>query len=81
LKQKIFIFKTIAFSAKASQLLHLFSMQLEDNAAKIESVKEIFNNSHQKRLKRQYRYTFKAFETLEKMNIDDAKEVLLACFW
>jgi geranylgeranyl diphosphate synthase type II len=42
-------------------------MQLEDNETKIESVKDIFNNSGASKESRcNQEYTFKAFETLEK---------------
>jgi geranylgeranyl diphosphate synthase type II len=60
----------MAFSEKedAAQLQHLFTMQLEDNVTKIESVKDIFNNSGASKANQDaiQEYTFKAFETLEK---------------
>ena len=57
-------------------------MQLEDNAAKIESVKEIFNNSGASKATQEaiQDYTFKAFETLEKMNISQEKKEVLKAF-
>ncbi|HKX85185.1 MAG TPA: polyprenyl synthetase family protein [Flavobacterium sp.] len=64
------------------QLLHLFSIQPSDNTDKINSVKDIFNatgasEATQEAIKN---YTFKAFETLEKMDIDDSKKELLKTF-
>ncbi|HJS01364.1 MAG TPA: polyprenyl synthetase family protein [Flavobacterium sp.] len=63
------------------QLLHLFSIQPNDNSNKIDSVKEVFISSGaatatQEAIKE---YTMKAFETLEKMDIStDKKDVLRA---
>jgi len=63
------------------QLLHLFSIQPNDNSNKIDSVKEVFVSSGaatatQEAIKE---YTMKAFETLEKMDIaTDKKDVLRA---
>ncbi len=63
------------------QLLHLFSIQPNDNSNKIDSVKEVFISSSaatatQEAIKE---YTMKAFETLEKMDIaTDKKDVLRA---
>jgi geranylgeranyl diphosphate synthase type II len=54
----------MAFSEKdAAQLQHLFTMQLEDNVTKIESVKDIFNNSGASKANQDaiQEYTFKAF--------------------
>jgi geranylgeranyl diphosphate synthase type II len=83
-KKTYLYLKAIAFSAKeeAAQLQHLFSMQLEDNLAKIDSVKEIFNNSGASKATQDaiQDYTFKAFETLEKMNIEEAKKDVLRVF-
>lgn len=74
--------KEFAEPAVKEQLLHLFSIQPSDNADKINSVKEIFNttgasDATQEAIKL---YTFKAFETLEKMDIDDSKKELLKIF-
>lgn len=63
------------------ELLHLFSIQPNDNTNKITSVKEIFNssgasNATQEAIKN---YTLKAFETLKRMDItEDKKEILKA---
>lgn len=64
------------------QLTHLFSIQPQDNTDKINSVKRIFNHSGaslatQKAIEA---YTFKAFEVLEKMQINDAKKTVLKNF-
>jgi geranylgeranyl diphosphate synthase, type II len=64
------------------QLLHLFSIQPSDNTDKINSVKEIFNHTGasaatQKAIEN---FTFKALETLEKMNIDNDKKEILKTF-
>lgn len=64
------------------ELVELFSIQMEENEAKIAQVKEIFLNSGaatatQKTIED---YTFKAFETLEKMNIDSEKKNILRVF-
>lgn len=64
------------------ELADLFSIQMEENEAKIAQVKEIFVNSGaatatQKAIEE---YTFKAFETLEKMDISIEKKNILRVF-
>jgi geranylgeranyl diphosphate synthase type II len=64
------------------QLLHLFSFQSSDNTDKINSVKGIFNQTGasaatQKAIEN---YTFKALETLAKMNIGNDKKAILKAF-
>ena len=64
------------------QLLHLFSFQSSDNTDKINSVKGIFNQTgasaaNQKAIEN---FTFKALETLEKMNIGNDKKAILKAF-
>ncbi|MEL1241185.1 polyprenyl synthetase family protein [Flavobacterium flavipallidum] len=64
------------------ELADLFSVQMEENEAKIAQVKEIFLNSGaanatQKAIEG---YTFKAFETLEKMDINAEKKAVLRAF-
>ncbi len=64
------------------ELTDLFSVQMEENEAKIAQVKEIFLNSGaanatQKAIEA---YTFKAFETLEKMDINAEKKHILRVF-
>jgi geranylgeranyl diphosphate synthase type II len=44
-KKHTYILKQWRFLKKDAAQLHLFTMQLEDNVTKIESVKDIFNNS------------------------------------
>lgn len=64
------------------QLLQLFSIQPNDNAAKIELVKEIFNSSGASQATQQVikDYTFEAFKTLEKIAISDDKKQVLKRF-
>ncbi|WP_306349701.1 polyprenyl synthetase family protein [Flavobacterium sp. '19STA2R22 D10 B1'] len=65
--------------AQKDQLLHLYGIQPDDNTDKINSIKDIFNatgasEETQNAIKE---YTYKAFATLEAMNIEaDRKEVL-----
>lgn len=83
-KKTYLYLKALAFSKvdEREQLMHLFSIQPEDNTDKIESVKLIFNQTKaseatQKAIED---YTFKAFETLEKMNISSDKKQMLKVF-
>ncbi|TDP58825.1 polyprenyl synthetase family protein [Flavobacterium dankookense] len=64
------------------QLLHLFSIQPNDNTDKIASVKEIFNQTgaSEATQKAIQDYTFKAFETLEEMQISADKKTVLKAF-
>ena len=64
------------------QLLHLFSIQPNDNTEKINSVKEIFNSTgaSQETKNAIEKFTLKAFETLEKMDIRDSKKAVLKAF-
>ena len=64
------------------QLLHLFSIQPNDNTEKINSVKEIFNSTgaSQETKNAIEKFTLKAFETLEKMDIKDSKKAVLKAF-
>ena len=71
-----------ATASEKEQLSHLFSIQPTDNTEKIKSVKEIFINSGantatQEAIKD---YTFEAFKTLEKMNIEEDKKEVLKAF-
>ena len=83
--KKTFLFlKAMEFSTatQKSRLLHLFSEHLENSEAKIEEVKQIFNESGassatQEAIKE---YTHQAFDTLDKMNIDADKKALLRVF-
>jgi geranylgeranyl diphosphate synthase type II len=83
--KKTYLYLKAMEFAKASekeQLLHLFSIQPNDNTDKIASVKAIFNatgasDATQIAIKE---YTFKAFETLEKMQIETDKKEMLKAF-
>jgi geranylgeranyl diphosphate synthase type II len=73
----------MAFSEKdAAQLQHLFTMQLEDNVTKIESVKDIFNNSGASKANQDaiQEYTFATFETLEN-EYRRGKKGYIKSFW
>ena len=64
------------------QLLHLFSIQPSDNTDKINSVKQIFNQTGASDATQSaiQNYTLKAFETLDKMNISEDKKTVLRAF-
>ena len=75
----------VAFDAKAEereQLLHLYSIQPNDNSEKIESVKEFFNQTGAAKATQKAieEYTMKAFETLTKMQIGEDKKMVLRAF-
>jgi geranylgeranyl diphosphate synthase type II len=83
-KKTYLYLKAIAFSekAQADELKKLFAFQPEDNSNKIEAAKEIFNNSGASQVTQEaiQEYTFKAFETLDKMNIEKEKKEVLRTF-
>lgn len=83
-KKTYLYLKALEFSSeeKASELQKLFSLQLEDNASKIETAKTIFNESGASKATQEAieKYTFKAFETLEKMDINAEKKGILRTF-
>ncbi len=83
-KKTYLYLKAIEFASanEKEQLLHLFSIQPSDNTDKINSVKEIFNQTgaSEATQKAIQNYTFKAFETLEKMNIGSDKKAILKAF-
>src|SRR3970282_872280 len=83
-KKTYLYLKAIAFSneEQASQLTQVFSKRLDDNADKITWVKEIFNDSGASKATQRAieDYTFKAFGTLEKMNIGEDKKAMLRAF-
>ena len=83
-KKTYLYLKAIEFSKaeEKQQLLHLFSIQPSENTDKIESVKAIFNASGASEATKKaiQDYTFKAFETLEKMDIEAEKKVILKTF-
>lgn len=83
-KKTYLYLKAIEFSSEkqAQQLKDLFEVQSNDNAEKINEVKAIFNNSGasestQKAIKD---YSFKAFDTLNKMDISQDKKDILKIF-
>jgi len=83
-KKTYLYLKALEFASdnEKEQLLHLFSIQPNDNTDKINSVKEIFNQTgaSEATQKAIQDYTFKALETLEKMNIANDKKQLLKTF-
>jgi len=83
-KKTYLYLKALEFSSeeKASELQQLFSLQLEDNLEKIETAKTIFNESGASKATQEAieMYTFKAFETLEKMDINAEKKSILRTF-
>lgn len=71
-----------AKAEEREQLLHLYSIQPEDNSEKIDSVKEFFTHTGasvatQKAIED---FTTKAFETLEQMQISADKKMVLQAF-
>lgn len=83
-KKTYLYLKAIEFASpnEKEQLRHLFSIQPSDNSDKINSVKEIFNQTGASEATQNaiQHYTFKAFETLEKMNIGNDKKGILKAF-
>jgi geranylgeranyl diphosphate synthase type II len=83
-KKTYLYLKALEFSSdeKAAELQKLFSLQLEDNAEKIATAKAIFNESGASKATQEAieMYTFKAFETLEKMEINAEKKGILRTF-
>lgn len=83
-KKTYLYLKALEFSSeeKAAELQKLFSLQLEDNSEKIETAKAIFNESGASKATQEAieMYTFKAFETLEKLDINAEKKTILRTF-
>ena len=83
-KKTYLYLKAIEYSKadEKEQLLHLFSIQPNENTDKINSVKLIFNQTGaaEATQKAIQDYTFKAFETLEQMDIETAKKAMLRLF-
>ncbi|SFC62075.1 geranylgeranyl diphosphate synthase, type II [Flavobacterium phragmitis] len=83
-KKTYLYLKALEFSSKekASELEQLFTLQLEDNTEKIETAKAIFNASGASKATQDAieMYTLKAFETLEKMEINAEKKDVLRTF-
>jgi geranylgeranyl diphosphate synthase type II len=83
-KKTYLYLKAIEFasSEEKDRLLHLFSIQPTENTDKIAFVKEIFNQTGASEATQVAieEYTYKAFDTLEQMNISDDKKELLRKF-
>lgn len=71
-----------AYDGEREQLMHLFSVKPNDNTDKINSVKLLFNQTgaSEATQKAIQEYTFKAFETLNKMDVSNDKKLLLKAF-
>ncbi|MFV5700391.1 polyprenyl synthetase family protein [Flavobacterium sp. XS2P12] len=83
-KKTYLYLKAVAFSEKEQQqqLMDLFSVQPDDNSDKIKAVKEIFNSSGASKATQDaiQDFTFKAFQTLDKMNVSADKKAMLRAF-
>lgn len=83
-KKTYLYLKAYEFASKeqAGQLAHLFSIHPEDNSEKINSVKEIFlaTGAAFETKKAIQEFTLKAFETLQKISIDNEKKEMLKSF-
>lgn len=83
-KKTYLYLKALEFSTpeRASELEKLFSLHLEDNSEKIETVKAVFNRSGASKATQDAieMYTFKAFETLERITISEEKKNILKTF-
>lgn len=83
-KKTYLYLKAVAFSneKEAEELKSLFSIQPEDNTDKIERVKALFNSSGASKATQDaiQEFTFKAFQTLDKMNISMEKKEMLKAF-
>ena len=83
-KKTYLYLKAIEFASQTQkeQLLHLFSIHPNDNVEKIASVKEIFNTTGASKATQQaiLDYTLKAFDTLQKIQIDNEKKDMLHSF-
>jgi geranylgeranyl diphosphate synthase type II len=83
-KKTYLYLKAMEFASanEKEQLLHLFSFQSSNNTDKINSVKDIFNQTgaSAETKKAIENYTFKALETLAKMNIGNDKKAILKAF-
>lgn len=71
-----------AKAEEREQLLHLYSIQPNDNTEKIESVKDFFNQTGASKATQNAieEFTLKAFSTLEQMQIGDDKKMVLRAF-
>ncbi|WP_333694168.1 polyprenyl synthetase family protein [Flavobacterium sp.] len=71
-----------AKAEEREQLLHLYSIQPNDNTEKIESVKDFFNQTGASKATQNAieEFTLKAFSTLDQMQIGDDKKMVLRAF-
>ncbi len=83
-KKTYLYLKAIEFAKpeEKEQLLHFFSLQLVENDAKIDAVKQLFNatGASQATQIAIQNFTSKAFETLYKMNVSPDKKAMLTNF-
>lgn len=83
-KKTYLYLKAIEFASldQKEQLLHLFSIQPSDNTDKINTVKGLFNQTGASEATQRAieDFTFKAFETLDSMNISADKKAVLKAF-
>ena len=83
-KKTYLYLKAIEFASEAEQaeLLQLFSIQPEDTTEKIKSAKAIFNSSGASQATQLaiQEYTLKAFETLDKIDLNKEKKAILKTF-
>jgi geranylgeranyl diphosphate synthase, type II len=83
-KKTYLYLKAMEFSSdqEKDQLMQLFSIHPEDNTEKIELVKAIFNQTGASKATQQaiQDYTLKAFDTLQKIGIDNEKKEKLKSF-
>lgn len=83
-KKTYLYLKAVQFASpmEKQQLLHLFSIHPDDNSDKINAVKTIFNSTGASKATQEaiQNFTFKAFETLQKITVDDTKKEILLSF-
>jgi geranylgeranyl diphosphate synthase type II len=83
-KKTYLYLKALEFAtpSQKEQLLHLFSIQPNDNTDKINSVKLLFNETGASAATQKaiVDFTLLAFETLEKMDIEPSKKEMLKSF-
>ncbi|WP_367756632.1 polyprenyl synthetase family protein [Flavobacterium sp. WC2430] len=83
-KKTYLYLKAISFSSKEDRdkLMALFSTQPDEYVEKVNHAKDIFNKSGASKATQDaiQEYTFKAFDTLEKMNITADKKAILKSF-
>jgi geranylgeranyl diphosphate synthase type II len=83
-KKTYLYLKAVEFAStdQAKQLAELFSIQPQDSSDKIEAVKEIFvaSGAAQETQNAIQEFTFKAFDTLQNISIDDDKKEMLRTF-